>query len=146
MKKLIIASVLAITVITSAFASKETLNFKGADKFVAAYPTALKVNYKVTKDYTEVNFIADGDVMQSFYSADGNLIATSRHIALRTLPVKALDKIQQKYEGYTITEAIELQHEDSGLNYYVSLAGKDRKVILEITPSGNVSVFKSEKK
>ncbi|MFL9482519.1 hypothetical protein ACI6Q2_07045 [Chitinophagaceae bacterium LWZ2-11] len=144
MKKLIITAVLAITVLTGAFANNnETLKFKGADKFSTDYPMASNVKYKVTKDYTQVSFIVNGDVMQSFYNVKGELIATSHHIALRVLPQEALETIQDKYtdKGYKITEAIEMDHEDNGLNYYVTLTAKDKKVVLEISKEGEVSVF-----
>ncbi|MFL9483190.1 hypothetical protein ACI6Q2_10475 [Chitinophagaceae bacterium LWZ2-11] len=148
MKKLIITTVLALTVLGGAFANNnETLKFKGSDKFSSAYPMASNVKYKVTKDYTQVSFVVNGDVMTSFYSGDGNLIATSFHIALRKLPEAALETIKDKYTpaGYRITEAIEMDHEDNGLNYYVTLTGKDKKVVLEISTEGNVSIFKSIK-
>lgn len=143
MKKLIIASILAVTVITSAFAgSNEKLNFKGSDKFLIDFPKASNINYKVTTDYTQVSFVLNGEQVKAFYNPEGNLTATAKNISLDKLPAGSLAKIQNKYSTAIITEAIEMNHEDNGLNYYVSLQNGTKKVVLEVSTNGAVSVFK----
>lgn len=144
MKKIFAAAILAIVLISSAFAN-ETYNFKGADHFTVAYPNAVGVSYKTTAEYTVVNYTVGEKAMQSIYNLEGELIATSYAITLDKLPTGALTQIQKKYAGYTIIDAIALDHDENGFGYYVRLEGQNKKVILTVSKKGYVSLFKKSK-
>lgn len=146
MKKLSIIALFALTLISSAFASKTgNPDFKGLESFNKAFPQATEVVYKVTEKFTEVSFTWHNMQLQAFYDLDGNSIGTSRHIAVKDLPLTYLLNIKREYPGYELREAIEFDHTDAGLNYYVTVVGYQKAYVLEVSSNGTINVFKKMK-
>ena len=146
MKKLSIIALFALTLISSAFASKTgNPDFKGLESFNKAFPQATEVVYKVTEKFTEVSFTWHNMQLQAFYDLDGNSIGTSRHIAVKDLPLTYLLNIRREYPDYVPTEAIEFDHTDAGLNYYVTVVSAQKAYVLEVSSNGTISVFKKMK-
>ena len=83
--------------------------------------------------------------MQAFYN-EGELVATSRAISYQQLPSRAVTTLQSKYSNYTTTEVIELDHNVEGSTYYVSLENNSQKVVVKVSTTGDVSVFKKSAK
>lgn len=140
MKKFIIAAFTVITLTASAFAADN--NDKTLHLFKAAYPGATNVHYKTTSELVSISFVLDSTRMQAFYNNEGEQIAVSRVIDLQKLPLHAQTTISQKFNGYTTTEVIEMNHSTEGTAYYVSLVNNSQKVIVQVTVGGEVSVFK----
>lgn len=146
MKKVSIIALMVITIASAAFAGDNTvLNFKGADHFKKMFPDATKVAYVVKKDFTEVNFTWNNLNLQAFFDRQGNLIGTSRYINVNALPLAYVININKEYDGYTIDEAIEFDHAENGMSYYVSISKDDRKYVLNVSTNGEISVFKKMK-
>lgn len=145
-KKVSIIALMVLTIATSAFAGdKNALDFKGADAFTKMYPHATKVAYEVKKEFTQVNFTWNNIDLQAFYDKQGNFIGTSRSIEVNALPLPYVMKINHDYEGYKITEAIEFDHAQNGMSYYVSVTNGDKVYVLNVSPDGDISVFKKMK-
>ncbi len=143
MKKLFTAACLLILAAGSALANTNNAEEARLNRqFHAEYPGASHVSYQSAKDHVTVHFVLDKQAMQAFYDNEGNKIGTSRAIQLNTLPLAAQRTIAEKYQDYTATEAIEFDHVQTGLNYYVSLQNSSQRVILNISAEGEVSVFK----
>jgi len=146
MKKVSIIALMVITIATTAFAGdNNTLNFKGADHFKKMFPNATKVVYETKKNFTEVNFSWNNLNLQAFFDTKGNFIGTSRQIEVSALPLAYAMEINRQYDGYSIDEAIEFDHAENGLNYYVAISKGDRKYVLNVSTSGEISVFKKMK-
>jgi len=146
MKKVSIIALMVITIVSSVFAGdNNALNFKGADAFKKLYPHATKVVYEVKKDYTQVHFTWNNIDLQAFFDRQGELIGTSRNIAVSDLPLSYVRNINNAYEGYTITEAIEFDHAQNGMSYYVSVINGERAYVLNVATDGTISVFKKMK-
>ncbi len=146
MKKLSIIALFALTLISSAFARKAgNPDFKGLESFNKAFPQATEIVYKVTEKFTEVNFTWHIMQLQAFYDLDGNSIGTSRHIDIKDLPLSYLLNIKKEFPGYELTEAIEFDHTDVGLNYYVTVVRAQKGYVLEVSSDGTISVFKKMK-
>jgi len=146
MKKVSIIAIMVITIVSSVFAGdNNALDFKGADAFKKLYPHATKVAYEVKKNYTQVNFSWNNINLQAFFDKEGNLIGTSRNIAVNDLPLSYVRNINNDYDGYTITEAIEFDHAQNGLSYYVSVTNGERSYVLNVASDGSISVFKKMK-
>jgi len=145
-KKVSIIALMVITIVSSAFAGdNNALDFKGADAFKKLYPHATKVVYEVKKDYTQVRFSWNNIDLQAFFDKQGNLIGTSRNIAVNDLPLAYVLEINREYDGYTITEAIEFDHAQNGMSYYVSVTKGERSYVLNVATDGTISVFKKMK-
>ena len=146
MKKLSIIALFALILISTAFAGPtRNPDFKGLESFNKAFPQATEIVYKVTDKFTEVNFTWHNMQLQAFYDLDGNSIGTSRHIAVKDLPLTYLLNIKREYPGYELREAIEFDHTDAGLNYYVTVVGYQKAYVLEVSSNGTINVFKKMK-
>ncbi|HVX50323.1 MAG TPA: hypothetical protein VHB48_09195, partial [Chitinophagaceae bacterium] len=100
------------------------------------------IHWQPKSNLLEASFEWNGQKLQAFYNQDGDEVAISRQITLDKLPVKALQAVNEKYSGYRTTEAIELNSVETGLSYYLSMNNGSKKVILNVSPEGTVSVFK----
>ena len=146
MKKVTIIALMVITIASSAFAGdNSTLNFKGADAFKKTFPQATEVTYTVKKEFTEVNFIWHSLKLQAFFDRQGNYIGLSREISVKDMPLSYVININKEYKDFEITEAIEFDHAENGLSYYVTVVKEDRKYVLNVATDGTISVFKKMK-
>ena len=146
MKKVSIIVLMVLTIASAAFAGDNSaLDFKGADRFNKIFPNATKVAYEVKKDFTEVRFTWNNINLEAFFDRQGNLIATSRQLEVSALPVAYVMNINKEYEGYDIIEAIEFDHAENGLSYFVAVVKGDKKYILNVSTGGDISVFKKMK-
>ncbi|MBN8853952.1 MAG: hypothetical protein BGO55_10470 [Sphingobacteriales bacterium 50-39] len=146
MKKVTIIALMVITIASSAFAGdNNALDFKGADAFKKSFPQATEVSYTVKKDFTEVNFTWHSLKLQAFFDRTGNYIGLSREISVKDLPLSYVININKEYKGFDITEAIEFDHSENGLSYYVTVIKEDRKYVLNVATDGSISVFKKMK-
>jgi hypothetical protein len=148
MKKVIIAALLVVALAGSAFAADVKVNPRISEKFKTDYADASSISWSITNNYAKASFVLEGVQMEAFYNLDGTEIATSKTIAFDKLPKAAIKYITQKYQfpPYKLKECIELNSEEKGTQYYVSLFEEGKvKLILEISSSGNVEVFKKEK-
>ena len=121
------------------------MNFKGADSFKKSFPQATDVTYTVKKEFTEVSFTWNSLKLQSFFDRQGNYIGTSREVAVRDLPLSYVISINKEYKDFDITEAIEFDHAENGMSYYVTVVNGDKKYVLNVTTDGAISVFKKMK-
>jgi hypothetical protein len=146
MKKVSIIAFMVITIASTAFAGdNNSLDFKGADHFKKIFPNATKVVYEVKKEFTEVTFTWNNLNLQAFFDKQGNLIGTSRQIEVSALPLAYVININSQYDGYDILEAIEFDHAENGMSYYVTVSKGDKKYILNVSTDGDISVFKKMK-
>ena len=142
MKKIILAAILVVSLAATSFAAP--LSFKLNSVFKKAYPAAVNVSWKTNESFTTISFTVNKQHMQAFYNNDGQLLATSRPVELSNLPMAAIQRIHERYNGYTATEAIEFNHAEEGASYYISLQKEGKKVVLNVSSQGDLSVFKKE--
>lgn len=142
MKKFFIAATMMVAIATSAFAGATAENLKAIKTFKTEFKDAKNVSWKVGEGYVKASFEWNGIQMESFYNEDGEAIATSRPIDINVLPVAAIKTLNNKYADYQTTEAVEFDSVQDGVSYYVSKVKDNTKVILRISSTGDVSVFK----
>jgi hypothetical protein len=146
MKKVTFIALMVITIATSAFAGdNSTLDFKGADSFKKAFPQATDISYMVKKEFTEVNFTWHSMKLQAFFDRQGNYIGLSREISVKDLPLSYTMGINKEFKGFDITEAIEFDHAENGMSYYVTVVRENKKYVLNVASDGTISVFKKMK-
>ena len=66
-------------------------------------------------------------------------------LIVKDLPLAYQVNIRNEYPDYVITEAIEFDDPVDGLNYYVTVEGKQKLYVLQISTEGTISVFKKMK-
>ncbi|MBV9986370.1 MAG: hypothetical protein JO301_01715 [Chitinophagaceae bacterium] len=146
MKKFFIAALLTVAVAGSAFAADVAkLSSKVKNNFDAQFSGAQNIEWAVRDTYTKFTFLLDDQKVEAFYSADGELIATSRKSEFNKLPLAAIQQIKKQYASYKVEETIEFD-QDGDRSYYVSLADGNKKKILQVSLYGNVTLYQGAKK
>ena len=56
-----------------------------------------------------------------------------------------LINVKKAYPGYNVTEAIEFDHTDTGLSYYLTVVSGQKGYVLEVGANGTISVFQKMK-
>lgn len=145
MKKLLITALLAIAVAAGAFAAPTKVSSAILANFNAAFKKADNVCWVITNDYTKAAFTSDNTKMEVFYNYNGDIIGTSKSIALDELPINAKRHFAKLFAGYNVKEAIRFEgcYETS---YYISGENEKESVILKVNDHKQVSVFKRTKK
>jgi hypothetical protein len=146
MKKLFFAALLTVTVATSGF-SKDVnkVNTRTQHNFNFEFKGAEKVNWTVKSNFAKADFTLDGQKMEAFYNLNGEMIGTSKNIALDQLPTNAKRLLAKRYNGYNITEAIRFEGTDESA-YYISGENDKEKIILKVAEDSQVSVYQKDSK
>jgi len=146
MKKLFIAAMMVVTVGSSAFAlDVNKVNYRVKTNFEAQFAGAENVTWSLRNNYTKASFTLAEEKVDAFFSENGAMIAYTRKIELKQLPLNAIQKIKKEYASSTITESIEFT-QDGEKNYYVSLQDGAKKQILQVSLYGSISVYNSATK
>jgi hypothetical protein len=146
MKKLLIAAIMVVAVGSSAFAlDVNKISVKVRNSFETQFAGAENVTWTTTVAYTKAAFTLADESVEAFFAADGELIAFSRKVDLKKLPLIALQKIKKQYSAYKVTETIEFD-QDGDKSYYVALENGTEKKILHVSLYGNVSIYSGAKK
>jgi hypothetical protein len=149
MKSLSIAVILFLSVIGGAAKANPLdgtdLNFAGSRSFIHQFPKATTISYKITGQYTEVNFEWNAMQLQAFYDLDGNLLATCRPVTMNTLPVAAQLNLQEQYPAGVARDATEYNDPNDGVSYFVTMIEPKNSYLLRVSTSGTISVFKKMK-
>lgn len=145
MKKLFITTLLAVSLAASAFAKDVTVNVAAERNFKVEFKNAANVTWTATVDYTKASFILNNEKMEAYYSPEGEMIATSKSIAVESLPVSAKRTIAKKLEGYTVREAISFEGSNES-SYFISADNNKESIILKVLSNGQVSIFERSSK
>jgi hypothetical protein len=148
MKKFIIA--LFVTAIGStAFAAPgNPQNEKVMQTFSAAFADAKNVSWVELKeeDIFHASFEMDGEKLDVFIDAEGEVLATTRYITAKQLPMAVTKQLAVKYAAYTASPSIIEYSANGETSYYVTLSSEKYTVILKADSAGSLSVYKKEKK
>lgn len=145
MKRLFITALLAIAVVTVAFAAPKKVSSAILANFNVEFKKASDVSWFITKDYTKASFTADNAKMEVYYDFNGDIIAASKSITLDELPVDAKRNFAKKFEGYDVKEAIRIEGFDE-VAYYISGENEKESVILKVNNHNQASLFKRTRK
>lgn len=117
-------------------------HFKGQEIFSKTFPQARIIECKSKGDLTEVKFTWQGLHIQAFYDNEGTPVATSRDMAIESLPLSVQLNLKGKYPDYSPVEAIEYSDSDNILSYFVTVVKDQTTLVLHVSTDGSISVFK----
>ncbi len=133
----------------------ESISFESENNFDIDYPKASDVAWEKTGSFDQANFVSNGQKKSAYFDMDGNLVGTTTSVKLSDLPEKAQRILQNKYSDYTVGPI--LYFEDNDQNdanmvlwatefdsqnlYFAELDKGGDKIVVEISPSGDVSYF-----
>jgi hypothetical protein len=118
--------------------SGETANAKVTARFNSDFQGASGI-WNIQGSYDEVLFVWRSQLMQSYYTKDGQLIGTYHRIEAAGLPAAALLKILTGYKDYQLKDASIIERPSQDPGYFATLVGKGRILKLEISADGEVN-------
>jgi hypothetical protein len=127
------------------------------DQFLADFGSVDNVKWTRSDNMDEATFMNHGIKTTAYYDDASNLIGTTVNKRFRDLPAVARRQIKKHYKGYMVNGVIffddnEYNYSDMQLfgnqfagrdNYFVELLKKNDRIVLQVTPLGNITFFKS---
>ncbi len=142
MKKVLLAIALVISFATGfAAPSTNSVDINTLNNFKSYFKEAENVAWTSTKNYHQVTFDFAGKRTAAYYTFEGELIGTSTAITLESLPTNAKRVFAKKYNAYTVSEAHKFETGDETA-YFISAAKDGESVIVKVSETGQVSLFK----
>jgi hypothetical protein len=147
MKKLIIA--LFVTAIGStAFAAQgNPQNEKVMQAFSNAFAAAKNVSWVEIKEegIFHAAFELNDEKLDVFINAEGEVLATTRYILVKQLPMAVTKQLAAAYPGYAVSPSIIEYSAQNETGYYITLASEKNTVTVKADSAGSLSVFKKQK-
>jgi hypothetical protein len=123
----------------------EDVNPLVVKSFENTFSNATDVDWTVSAAFVKVQFALDGQYINAFYHADGELFAITRNITSSQLPVMLRANLKKQTENMWISELFELTTEE-GTSYFVCLENADARVVLKSTDNKNWESFSKDRK
>ena len=135
-----------------------SVNAVTASQFDNDFPNAKSISW-TQGAFAEATFY-DGDILKTaYYDLDNELVGTTTNVDYPMLPAKAKDYMNKKYPGYTVSNVILFDDNESnntdmflfgnrlndGDTYFPVLSDGAKKIILKVTMEGNVSFLQNYK-
>lgn len=143
MKKLIL--VLPIILATGLFATpsndKTDINPRIVSAFEKDFSFAKNIKWESAGEYSKVQFSLNDQGITAWYSEDAELIIMARNILYMQLPLSVIKSVEEKHSRADISDILEV-NQNGGTNYYLYIEEKGKKKLLQITPSGEITVVR----
>ncbi|MFM2362720.1 MAG: hypothetical protein RLZZ316_1622 [Bacteroidota bacterium] len=135
----------AFIITNTAFAnSSNTVNDKVQTSFKQEFATAQNVVFSKTNNYIKAAFTLNNQVMEAYYTADGEMIGVSKNLLSTELPIGLQVDLKRDYADYWISDLFEFATENNS-NYFITVENADQKITLQ--SNGNEwIVYKKAKK
>jgi len=120
-------------------------------EFNADFATAQNVAWTVTKNCQKADFIVDGVKKTAFYNLAGDFLGTTQVIGYNAIPAKSQKLIADSYKDYVANNVIVYQANEAinsdidPTSYFVDLKNSKHEVLVRVTSSGNIELFKQVK-
>jgi hypothetical protein len=147
MKKLLLSALIAVSLVSSAFAASgenKKVSLQITKAFESNFNEVGNVTWNITEKFAKATFVLNDVTTEAFYSPDGEFIGTSQAIALDKIPTVAKRAIAKKYVDYTVREAIKFDGVDETA-YYLSVENDKKSIVLKVL-NYSVSVYKTTNK
>ncbi|MXV16205.1 hypothetical protein [Hufsiella ginkgonis] len=156
MKKLLIATLfLAMTASTYAATDvkadddSKSISYTVLNQFAAEFSDATNVVWTLTTQFQKASFVSNGDKISAYYSPLGDYLGATKFVSIDVVPAKAKAEIAKKYEGYTVSYAIQVisrpyvanATDDTG-SYWVDITDGKKELYLKVTPFGGIELIK----
>lgn len=127
------------------------------NQFASRYQQATNVNWIITDSYQKASFLLNGKKMSAFFDQSGEYIATTQYIDYAKLPAVGRNRLAKIYKEYAVEDIIRYDLDGTegehlyALNgrrsfstvYFASLSKDSEKIVVKITPDGEISYLKS---
>jgi hypothetical protein len=147
MKKLFATAAFAVVVGLTSFAADIKVNQRVLAAFQKEFATATNVSWEVLKneDIYHASFVYANEIMEAYFSAEGEMIAAARHITQEKLPLLVAKSLREQFGQYQFKQASEYMTAET-TSYIVHLENAKALVSLRVYNTGNTEVLKKIKK
>jgi hypothetical protein len=147
MKKLFIALFITALGSTAFAAEGNPQNEKVMQTFSSEYGNAKNVTWREIKEegIFHATFELNDEKLDVFIDAEGEVLAASRYITAKQLPMAVTKQLAVKYAGYTVSPSIIEYSARGETGYCITLSGEKNSVVVKADSAGGLSVFKKQK-
>ncbi len=147
MKKLFIALLITVLGSTAFAAGGNPQNEKVVLTFSTAFSNAKNVTWVEMKEegVFHASFEMEDEKFDVFIDEEGEVLATTRYITAKQLPMAVTKQLAVKYAGYAISPSIIEYSAQDETGYYITLSSEKNTVIVKADSAGSLSIFKKQK-
>jgi len=147
MKKIILGlSMLMAIGVTSAFATDELkVNEKVLSSFGKDFTFAKNVQWREEGDYLKARFTISDMLTEAYYTKDGEFVGSARNLLFAQLPLSVIHEFNKNYDEASVMSILEITSTE-GTSYRIWLEKDNRKIKLNATSLGDVTVLEKIKK
>jgi hypothetical protein len=117
------------------------------------------VSWTKSDYFDEASFIRNGQETKAYYDFEGNLVGTTTNKTFTDIPLRGQKTITKSYSGFSVESVLlydfnklsdaqmilfNEQFVDSK-NYFVQMTNGKERIVLQVTPVGQVFLFKQIK-
>ncbi len=128
-----------------------TASYGVQQAFNTDFVGATDVAWTVTKNVQKADFYADCAKRTAFYNLTGDYLGTTQTVSYSAIPAKSQKLIAEDYKGYTVDEVIVYQTNEAintdidPTSYFVDLKNDAHEVLVRVTSTGALELFKQVK-
>jgi hypothetical protein len=131
----------------TAFAAKgDTVTDQVKGAFEKDFVKAKNVTWQKNGDFYFASFVMNDMMVNAAYDDNGELVGTSRKIALAQVPLSVSLALTEKYSQYTIPDQVTELTYDGETKYQVFVSDEKKTIQLKIRSNGDITVEKKIKK
>jgi hypothetical protein len=139
MKKLFLAATLLVALTTSAFAGSNNVLFNNLKN---AVKNATHITWTAAGQYKKAAFDFNGKTATAFYDAENDeLIGFTIRVGIEELPAGAVENIQKKFNGWSITDRLLFTDANGNPGYYVQVSKDGHNLALSVNAKGKAHIF-----
>jgi hypothetical protein len=107
--------------------------------------------WTVTKNVQKADFVIDGVKKTAFYNLTGDFLGSTQVVGYNAIPAKSQKLIADSYKDYVAGDVIVYQANETinsdidPTSYFVVLKSSKHEVLVRVTSSGNIELFKQVK-
>jgi hypothetical protein len=136
MKKLfVIITILGSVYTTTIYAQSKTPSAV-VSSFQSSFANASNETWSTVKGLYRVDFILENEKVAAFFNPEGELIASSRDVSLKQIPMSLKSELKKHFYDYQVSSLFEVDNED-GVIYYATVNNNKNLFQLESTSSGD---------
>ncbi len=147
MKKVILGLSMIMAVgISSAFANDEIkLNEKILTSFGKDFTFAKNVQWREEGGYMKARFTISDMLTEAYYNEDGEFLGSARTLLFDQLPLSVIHEFNKRFNETSILNVIEITNTE-GTSYRIWLEKGDKKIKLNASATGEISILERVKK
>ncbi len=146
MKKFFLTAAMAVTIATGSIASDIKVSERVKSAFQKEFATAFNPSWEsVGSGILHASFIQDNQIMDAYFTEEGELISFARQISNEQLPILVSRTIQERFSSSTISRIQEIV-KGNETSYLLTAASASKVVDARIYTSGGIDILKTVKK